>query len=204
MHRSLFATLSVGLALALLASVGAAPQDEQRDKKRPLAAAPGQLGGPLVPDAIKERLNLSAEQKEKIAKLESEFAAKAKDSEGKLQDLLKKAREDRDRAALKDAQDKIAEARKIREGYEAKVAEVLTPEQRRTYSQAGGAGKRPGGFGSPQLLPAPLVERLGLSEDQKGQLEKLQKDFETKALQILTEEQRQMLERFKKGRPKAD
>ena len=161
--------------------------------------AQGQLGEPLVPKTVEEKLNLTAEQKAKIAKIEKEFAGKHKDNEIKLRDLAQKARQDMDRAALKGAQEKLAEARTARADYEKQVQAVLTEEQRKAFQQPGTA-RRPGVAAGPSLLGGALPERLNLSAEQKEKLAQLQKEFEGKALQVLTEEQRKQYEQLKKGR----
>lgn len=61
----------------------------------------------------------------------------------------------------------------------------------------GGAGGPPGRFGPPfapgQLLPPFLQERLKLTDEQKKQLDELQKEVQGKLDKILTEEQRKQL-----------
>jgi Spy/CpxP family protein refolding chaperone len=60
----------------------------------------------------------------------------------------------------------------------------------------GGAGFA--GFGTPgQILSTGLVERLKLSDDQKKQLETLQKDVDEKLAKILTEDQNKQLKEMK-------
>ena len=192
----------LGLCITLIAAVGVQAQEQQRQPRRP-AAGLDQAGGPLVPKAVADKLDLSAEQKEKVARIEKEFADKAKDSETKARELMEKARQDKDRAAYQQAQEKLAEARKARATYESQVLALLTDAQKKTFEQLATAQRRPGaapGQAAGQFLPVPLQERLNLTAEQKEKLNQLQKEFETKALQVLTEEQRKQYEQFKKGR----
>jgi Spy/CpxP family protein refolding chaperone len=204
MHR--FRSTVVGFAMLVVIWVGAgadAQTQEQRQPRRP-GVQPGQLGGPLVPTGIEDKLKLTPEQKDKVAKIEKEFADKAKENEIKLRDLMQKARADKDRAALKQIQEKAEEARKVRKAYEAKVLDVLTAEQKKTFEQQSTGGARrpavPGSAGASQLLPPALQERLNLTAEQKEKLKQLQKEFESKALQVLTQEQRKQYEEFLKRR----
>ena len=191
---------ALGLCAALLAAPAAFSQ-EQRQTKRP-GAAPEQLGGPLVAKETLDKLKLTSEQQAKVAKIVKEFDDKAKDNEIKARDAMQKARDDKDRAAYKEAQEKATEARKVREGYLSQVVALLTDEQKRAFAPTAGQERRPGAAApaAGQLLPPALQERLGLTAEQKEKLNQLQKDFEAKALQVLTEEQRQKYEQFKKGR----
>lgn len=63
------------------------------------------------------------------------------------------------------------------------------------------------GFGQPgQILPPMLVEQLKLTEDQKKELAKLQKETEEKLDKLLSEEQRLQLKELRErgGRPGGD
>lgn len=190
----------LGLAVSLAASSWLLAGDEQQPRKRPLAGG-DQVGGPLVPKAIEEKLNLSADQKDKIAKIEKEFADKTKDTDSKIKEMMAKARQDKDRAAMKKILEQVAEARKVRTTYETQVQALLTPEQKKVLEQA--SAGRPGRSGRPeggQLLPQLFQGRLDLTAEQKEKLQQLQKEFEGKALQVLTEEQRKKIEEFKARR----
>jgi Spy/CpxP family protein refolding chaperone len=182
------------LSLTLLTGGAASGQDEQRPKRRPGAA------GPLVPAGLSEKLNLTAEQKDKLAKVEKEFADKTKDVESKIRVEMEKARADKDRAAMRKAQEDLAEAQKVRATYEAQVRDLLTAEQKKAFAQVG-ATKRATVDG-PQFIPPALQQRLGLSAEQQQKLEQLQKEFEGKAMKLLTDEQRTKLEEIRKARPR--
>ena len=60
-----------------------------------------------------------------------------------------------------------------------------------------------GGFGPPQpgqIMPPFLADRLKLTDDQKKQIETLQKDVDEKLAKILTEDQQKQLKEMKERR----
>ncbi len=67
--------------------------------------------------------------------------------------------------------------------------------------QPGGPGGPPGGRGGPpqpgQIMPAPLQERLKLTDEQKKQVAALQKEVDAKLAAILTEEERKSLQQMR-------
>jgi hypothetical protein len=66
----------------------------------------------------------------------------------------------------------------------------------------GPGGRGPGGFGPPppgQIMPPFLQERLKLSEEQKKQLDALQKEIDGKLGKILTDEQKKQLKEMREG-----
>jgi hypothetical protein len=97
------------------------------------------------------------------------------------------------------------------------VVKVLNDEQKATLKDltgapfelrfegfgAGGAGGFGGGFGGPpqagQVLSTFTQERLKLTDDQKKQLEELQKDVDGKLEKILTEDQNKQLKEMRDG-----
>jgi len=182
----------LGVALMLLGS-----QAGGQGARRPADGA-----GRLVPDAVETKLGLTGEQAEKVRALEKEFAEKSQDFAAKARDAGQKARQDKDRAAYKKVAEYQEEGRKLRADYESKVLGLFTDEQKKSFEQgraAGAAGARPAA-GRIQLASPGVQERLGLSAGQKEKLGRLEKEFEEKSLQVLTEEQRQRLEGLKKGR----
>lgn len=91
------------------------------------------------------------------------------------------------------------------------VTTAVSDKQRKPSAGFGGGGGR-GGFGGPgggapggggpggfrppqpgQILPAPVQERLNLTDDQKKQLGELQKETDGKLAKLLTEEQQKQL-----------
>jgi hypothetical protein len=69
----------------------------------------------------------------------------------------------------------------------------------------GGPGGGRGGFGGPPqpgtILPPPLQERLGLSDEQKKQLDALQNEINAKLDKILTDEQKKQLKEMRDRGP---
>ena len=71
----------------------------------------------------------------------------------------------------------------------------------------GRPGGRPGGFGGPpapgQIMPSFLQETLKLSDEQKKELEALQKEVDAKIEKILNDEQKKQLKEMRErgGRP---
>jgi hypothetical protein len=67
----------------------------------------------------------------------------------------------------------------------------------------GGFGGKGGGFAAPQpgqILPTFIAEQLKLTDDQKKQVETLQKDVDEKLAKILTEDQQKQLKEIKDRR----
>lgn len=192
----------------------------ERGKGKGIGAFGGLLGGgqgPLVPDAVGEKLKLSAEQKSAIAKLENEYKDKSKPLADKLAEAAKKAVQDKDREALQGLREQGKALQELRTEYRKKVVATLNDEQKKNYqeaSQRGGGFGAFGGFiggrGVGQILAPALQQRLNLSDEQKDKLNKLQKETEGKLNDILTPEQRKQLEELRKAparpniRPKAD
>jgi outer membrane protein assembly factor BamB len=91
-----------------------------------------------------------------------------------------------------------------------KLGKLLTEEQQKQLKDtAGGPGRSgfgrrgPGGFGGPprpgQLLPPALQESLKLTDEQKKQLETLQKEVDSRLGKLLTEEQQKQLKDMASG-----
>jgi Spy/CpxP family protein refolding chaperone len=128
------------------------------------------------------------------------------------------------KTALKLTDDQNDKIKEIREDLQS-VVKVLNDEQKTTlkdltgepfelrfgFGGAGGPGGfgaggfgpgrgGPGGFGGPQVgqvLAGPLQERLKLTDDQKKQVEELQKDVDGKLGKILTDEQNKQLKEMR-------
>jgi hypothetical protein len=192
--------------------------DKDADDKRPGAGrrrdGPGAFqlqfgrGGPVVTEKDLEELKLTAEQKEKVAKVLKDHEARQKELTKQLADL----RGGGDRAKLREVTQDLARAR--REAQD-KVKAVLNEdqqkkfeEQRRNRGRGFGRGVPggPGGFGrfAPgQVLPGALKDRLELSEEQKKAVEALEKEVKEKLNKILTDEQKKKLQQGT-GRPGGD
>lgn len=190
-------SLLFGLGVCLLTAAAVHAQEQPR-QNRP--AAGDDRAGRLMGKGLEDALKLTAEQKDKLIKLEKEFAGKAQD-EGKLQELMQKARQDGDRAAYQKLQEQLKENRELRARFASQVQALLTPEQKKTYDRIIAATPRLGApAGTASLLAPGVQERLNLSAEQKAKLSQLQKDFEAKALEVLTDDQRRQYERLQNTR----
>lgn len=221
MHKGL---LVAGVAVVCLVLANVRAADEKKTKRpeganrqpgarQPGARQPGnrpfQFGqtGPLVSTELAEKLKLSGEQKDKIAKLQKDFEEKTKEPSDKLKEL----REKRDREAFQAMREQMTAIRKTRGEFTDKVKELLKDDQKKTFEEEiakqtvpGGRPGQPGQFGrgQPGNIFAPDVqEKLGLNAEQKEKLEKLKKDLDAKSLEVLTAEQKKKLEELKAARP---
>ena len=117
----------------------------------------------------------------------------------------------RDREKYKEALDKMqTDTKKAREDSLAKVEPLLTAEQKTVFAEVknqqarpGGIGVRPvpiGGIGGGigQVLPPAVQQRLQLTDEQKKQIEAIQKETEAKIMKVLTDEQKKQLENLKR------
>lgn len=121
---------AVLLGLSLLLIFGAADATGQGKKK-----APGKAPA-LVPEAIVDQLNLTANQKQKLADLQEEFAKRLKQSRQTLAADLKKAKADNDKAAMKRAAASMKLAvDETRQALEPRFEKILTPEQKKKYEE---------------------------------------------------------------------
>jgi Spy/CpxP family protein refolding chaperone len=209
-----------GLALALVLATGVGAQD----KGKPPPGGPPAFGPfqmmmrPLLPPPALEKLDLSADQKAEVEKLQKEFRDKLKPLDD-LRETMEKAAKDRDPDAMRKAQEQMRELAqsltKHREEAEAKLAKVLNKEQLQKFEeikrQQPGFGPGPGPIGGPpipgggfrlfpgQLVMPPVEQMLKLSAEQKEKIAKVQKEAEDKVMEILTDEQKKTVERMKKG-----
>ncbi len=184
--------LSVALTFGLVASA------EAQQPRQPF----GGRGAELVPAQVAEKLKLSADQKEKLAKIQADYEAKTKDMRDKLRAGFQGGNRE-------DARKLFEEMRTVRQDFEGKFTALLSDEQKKTYQEAreqgrGFGGGGPGGFAVfagrgqiGQILPAPLQEQLKLTAEQKEKLEKLQKETEGKLNDILTAEPKKQLEELR-------
>jgi len=196
-----FRCVVLGGALTLVAFLSATPAEGQvRVQAQPIQLQPARVvTGPLVPADLQEKLNLTAEQKDAIAKIEKEFAEKAAAAEAKL----KEARANAGAAPIREL---TQEAQKTRTDYADKVKALLTAEQKTTFEQAQQPARRPGGLQivpvnrntPPNLGTKDTQDKLNLTAEQREKLDKLQKDFEAKTLEVLTKEQKDQFEELKK------
>lgn len=91
-----------------------------------------------------------------------------------------------------------------------KLAKILTDEQQKQLKERpegpgrGGFGRGGrGGFGGPpqpgQILPAAVQERLKLTDDQKKQVERFQKEVDGRLAKVLTDEQQKQMKETRQG-----
>lgn len=152
--------LAVVLALAWMTQ--AQPREERR---------PGEPN--LLPPGVLARLDLSAEQKEKIDKLQLEFKEKLDSAKNKLDVAIEEARQNQDRQKAQEAQETFRkEIGPIRQAFGEKLAQVLSEEQRRRLSQLN--SRQPGG--PPFDLPR-ILGQLDLKAEQKEKVDKFMKEF---------------------------
>jgi Spy/CpxP family protein refolding chaperone len=238
MNRVRFTVAALGLALLGRGAAGraddekpqrpgAARQRQGQDRQRPgLGAALGRT--PLLTKEEAEKLKLTNDQKPKVEKIVSAFNTKLSEGMDKLREAMQKARDNGDQDAMREVMEKaramMQDTEKARESAEAKVKELLTDEQQKTFddlkkdrpARPGFGGRGPGGQGFPgggrfgggfpggftpgQVLPSAVQDRLELSKEQKEQLQKLQKEVDEKLQKILNDEQKKKLDDLKNGR----
>ena len=107
-----------------------------------------------------------------------------------------------DRLSLTDDQKK--QVQDLQKDVDGGLAKLLTDEQKKTLKEPPDEEGPPRGFRRPQpgqILPAPEVERLKLSDAQKKQLDDLQKTTRTKLEKIFNDEQKGQLQAMREGGP---
>jgi Spy/CpxP family protein refolding chaperone len=196
---------SFAFAAALL-MLGTSSVFAQRVQVQPGVAQPifGARDLPLLNADGLEKLKLSAEQKTKYAKIEADYKDKNKALQAQRQTDLQNLGGDRTKA--KEVFEKFqADTKKAREDALAKVEPLLTAEQKTVFAQV---RQQPGIIGRPpigavggisQVLPPGVQQRLQLTDEQKKQVDAIQKEVEAKIMKVLNEEQRKQLEQMKKG-----
>ncbi|HUE13989.1 MAG TPA: PQQ-binding-like beta-propeller repeat protein [Planctomycetaceae bacterium] len=100
--------------------------------------------------------------------------------------------------------DQKKQADELQKEVDTKLATLLTDEQKKELKEPSEEAPRGRGrFGGPpqpgQILPAPVVERLKLGDDQKKQLAEFQKEIKDKLDKILTDDQRKQLQTMREG-----
>ncbi len=191
--------------------LGASSAFAQRVPAQPVQGRIGLFGDAplLTPDAV-EKLKFTNEQKDKYTKIDADYKAKAKAAQDAWRTALTGLR---DREKFKEAQEKFqTDTKKAREDSLAKVEPILSAEQKTVFAQVktqqpqpGGIGVRPGvpgigiGGGIGQVLPPAVQTRLQLTDEQKKQIEAIQKDVEAKIMKVLNDEQKKQLDQLKKS-----
>ena len=182
-----------------------APAFGQRPQVRAQPARGGDAPPLLAADAL-EKLKLTSEQKEKYTKIEADYNEKTRAAQDAYRAAIGGVR---DREKAKEAQEKMQTAtKKAREDQLAKVEPILSPEQKTVFTQvrqqqqplpgAGGRLAQIGGAGIGQVLPPAVQTRLQLTDEQKKEIEKIQKEAEAKIMKVLNDDQKKQLEQLKK------
>src|SRR5262245_42549487 len=122
-------------ALALVVVVGTSEGADKAKKKGKLGNAAQQLTR-LLPEGAEDKLKLNDEQKKQVTKIAEDYKTesqqageKLKDAFAKNQEAIKKARQDKDKAAIKNAaaslRDPALEVKKLRDASREKIKTVL-------------------------------------------------------------------------------
>jgi hypothetical protein len=202
---------AMGLGLALVLVSG--PQVMAQNRIQIQRPAIGAASGPLVPAELQDKLKLTDEQKKKLADLEKEFQGKSKEANDKLTQIRAKIRDRTPVEAVQQLREQMQAVRQLRADYEGKVKALLDDDQKKKYEAEARPARpaiqiqpalplrRPAPNAPGQLLPADVLEKLNLTAEQKEKLEKLLKEYENKALDVLTDEQKKKYEDLKKETP---
>jgi hypothetical protein len=183
--------------------------------------------GQVVPSFLRDMLGMSADQKKQLDELQKEVDGrldKVLSDEQKKQvkqpqtlgpgspppqagQVLSKS--DQDRLKLSDDQKKqLAELQKA---VDDRLGKVLKEDQRKRLADArnfggppgGGFGGPPGGFGGPpqpgQILPTFVRDRLGLTDEQKKELDEFQKEADARLEKVLSDEQKKQFKEPPQG-----
>src|SRR5262249_19013117 len=139
----------------VLLVLGLMAQAQEREQRRP-------EGPTLLPPGILARLDLTADQKEKIAKLEKEFQEKIAPARKKLEEGIEQARQNQDRRKAQEAEEAFRkEAAPLHAAFGEKVGQLLTDEQRRRVEELSRQQR-----GGPPFDLARIVGQLDLTGEQ--------------------------------------
>jgi Spy/CpxP family protein refolding chaperone len=197
-------------ASAVLVSVALASAAQAQKVPKQQAFAPPDSSAPLVAADALTKLKLSAEQQTKVNQIVKEFdeknkdaAAKIKDQVAKLQQDAQTARQNKDKAAIKQIMEQLQTVQqgvaKLREEYEGKLVGALNDEQKKTFEEIkkdapkpgaapvkrpakpADAVKKPGGVAEAgPLVPAEALTKLKLTAQQQTQVNEIIKEFDDK------------------------
>jgi hypothetical protein len=198
-------TLRVSLVAMALLVAPAVPALAQRVQVQPQPKGIRTAEPALLTVAAFADLKLNEEQRDKYAKIETDYKEKVKAAQEKYRaDIVGL----NDRAKAREAMETMqAATAKAREDHLAKIEPILNAEQKKLFAQIKlqpvppGGGVRPlppiqiGGGLNPVVPPA-LQNRLQLTDEQKKQLDAIQKEAEAKILKMLTDEQKKTLEQL--------
>jgi len=168
----------------------------------PMAGAGGRLMMLMNPAVIKE-LELTEEQEQKLRQLGEEMREKMRQQFAGMRDLSPEDRE----ARFREMREKMeAQVKEVQE----KVNQILLPHQQKRLDQITFQMRtRMGGGGLGGLIDDPeIVKKIGLTEEQIQKLrqirdetmeklrtlpQQIQKEAEEKAMNVLTEQQKQII-----------
>lgn len=228
--RRLTWSLGVVMFLASACTVRAAEPAQPREGQLsrpglPVFSLLERMNHLLVPGA-QEKLNLNAQQLDRITKLQYEFRAQRRDMLTKIADNLA------NKCCEKDAQGEehfdlkqgaftlftgLLQIRGARDNFEAKARDLLTDDQKKQYLHLENEWSRRLSerraerrhSGELRIFSAPSQENLNLTAEQRQKLGKLFQDTDSKLKSILTDEQYQQLQpphqrRLEQGQPGAE
>lgn len=207
--------LATGLALCLVAGLVWAqpPAQPGATPGQPGARGPGRffgpMGGPggqlmlLMNPAVVKELELTEDQQAKLREIGEQMRERMREQFAGMRDLSQEERE----ARFREMREKMeAQMKEVRE----KVNQILLPHQQKRLEQIAFQMRlRMGGGGLGGLIDnEETVKKLGLTEDQIQKLrqireetmerlrtlpQQIQKEAEEKAMNVLTDQQKQML-----------
>src|SRR5262249_32309872 len=143
--RRLVVCFGLALALGALHLAARAGDDKGAKRERPRSDVRERFGQLLSPE-VEEKLKLTGDQKEKVAKLQKDFTDKRKDALDKLRDgfdkaraAVQKARQDKDRdamrQALQDMRTQYQDFQKLRDEFDTKLTALLTDDQKKQFDE---------------------------------------------------------------------
>jgi Spy/CpxP family protein refolding chaperone len=200
--------LSLGLSLFVVSVSPALGQEARRSRTR----GDGMIARliHLMPPAFADELNLDAEQKQKIGGLETEFRKKRQEilvqTGIQVYSIIEKLGEEEDAepapvlAIAHQITGGLLESRRLRAGFEKKMLALLNAQQREEFidlKERPVLGREARSRGEIWQPLSPRVERsLDLTEEQRKQLAELRKQWEGQFRNLLTDQQRNRLERM--------
>ena len=155
------------LGLCLVIVFGMDADAQVGKKKKALANAAGKL----VPPAVLDKLDLTAAQKEKAVQLQKDFTTSLADARKRMQEDVKKAKADKDKAGVKAAAAsyQIA-AGKVREDLEPRFVAILNDEQKKKYEELKKGGAPVGKGGARPTGPDRFQGKIKVFNLDKGTL----------------------------------
>jgi Spy/CpxP family protein refolding chaperone len=176
---------------------------QQTQQKGQLQQGFGRGGASLLSADALDKLKLTADQKTKYDAINSEYTDKQKGNTEKIREAF----QSKDAEKIKSATETLrADGQKLRTDCLAKVEQFLTGDQKKIFEEVkaqqpgrGGFGGGAGGGTPGTVLSSGMQDRLKLTDEQKKQIESLQKEIDGKINSILNEEQRKQLDEIKKG-----